>query len=202
MAKKKITPRVEKGLRTRQAIFDTAIDCFARKGYDRVTVEEICEKVGVTKGAFYNHFKSKDQIILEEFMRMDDHYQKVAQDISGLDSSIDKLRTFHHEAIKLMSDLGVTMMRVVYHSQIASSMKKPYLTDEKRFLYGITNQLVREGQEKGEIRADLDSEELTVMLINCFRGQIYRWCLTNGSFDLVATCEKLFDLMVESLAVR
>jgi len=199
MAKKKITPRVEKGMQTRQAIFDTAIALFAKKGYDKVTIDDICAKVGVTKGAFYNHFKSKDQLILEEFMRMDEHYVKVAQDISGLESSAEKLRVFNREAIKLMSDLGVTMLKVVYHSQIAPNMRRPYLTDSKRFLYKITNELIREGQGKGEIRTDLASEEMTTMLINCFRGQIYYWCLTNGSFDLVATCERLFDLLMESL---
>ena len=202
MAKKKITPRVEKGLQTRQAIFDTAIALFAKKGYGKVTIDDICEKVGVTKGAFYNHFNSKDQIILEEFMRMDEHYIKVARDISGLESSTEKLRLFNREAIKLMADLGVTMMKVVYHSQIAPNMRRPYLTDNKRFLYKITNELIKEGQDKGEIRKDLASEEMAAMLINCFRGQIYHWCLTNGAFDLVGTCERLFDLLMDSLVVE
>lgn len=202
MVKKKVTPRIEKGMQTRQAIFDTAIALFAKKGYDKVTIDDICEKVGVTKGAFYNHFKSKDQIILEEFMRMDEHYVKVAQDIADMESSAEKLRVFNREAIKLMSDLGVTMMKVVYHSQIAPNMRRPYLTDGRRFLYKITNELIKEGQEKGEIRDDIASEEMAVMLINCFRGQIYHWCLASGSFDLVGTCERLFDLMLESLTPR
>jgi TetR/AcrR family transcriptional regulator, cholesterol catabolism regulator len=199
MARKKITPRIEKGQQTRQAIFDTAISLFAKRGYDKVTIDDICEKVGVTKGAFYNHFKSKDQIILEEFMRMDEHYIKVAQDISGLESSTEKLRVFNHEAVKLMADLGVTIMKVVYHSQVAPNMRKPYLMDGRRYLYKITDELIREAQESGEIRADLASEEMAVMLINCFRGQIYHWCLTNGSFDLVGTCDRLFDLLLISL---
>jgi TetR/AcrR family transcriptional regulator, cholesterol catabolism regulator len=201
MVKKKITPRIEKGMQTRQAIFDTAIALFARRGYDKVTIDDICEKVGVTKGAFYNHFKSKDQIILEEFMRMDEHYVKVARDIADLESSAEKLRVFHGEAIRLMASLGVTMMKVVYHSQIAPNMRRAYLTDSKRFLYRITNELIKEGQEKGEIRGDIASEEMAVMLINCFRGQIYHWCLANGSFDLVGTCERLFDLLMDSLAL-
>ncbi len=202
MAKKKITPRIEKGMQTRREIFDTAIALFAKRGYDKVTIDDICEKVGVTKGAFYNHFKSKDQIILEEFMRMDEHYAKVAQEISGMQSSREKLRAFNREAIKLMSDLGVTMMKVVYHSQVAPNMRRPYLMDGRRSLYRITNELVREGQENGEIRDDLASEDIAIMFINCFRGQIYHWCLTNGTFDLVATCERLFDLIVESLVPR
>jgi len=202
MARKRVTPRVERGMQTRQAIFDTAMALFAKRGYDKVTVDDICDKVGVTKGAFYNHFKSKDQIILEEFMRMDEHYVKVAKDISSMESSVEKLRVFNREAIRLMSDLGATMMKVVYHSQIAPNMRRPYLMDSRRFLYKITNELFKEAQERGEVRSDFESEELAVMLINCFRGQIYHWCLSNGSFDLVATCEKLTDLLFESLVSK
>ena len=202
MAKKRTAPRTEKGINTRQAIFDTAIALFAKRGYDKVTIDDICDKVGVTKGAFYNYFESKDQIILEEFMRMDDHYVKVAHDIADLKSSAEKLRVFNREAVKLMADLGVTMMKVVYHSQIAPNMRRPYLMDGRRSLYKITNELIKEGQEKGEIRDDIASEEMAVMLINCFRGQIYHCCLANGSFDLVGTCDTLFDLIMDRLTPR
>ncbi|MBC7231034.1 MAG: TetR/AcrR family transcriptional regulator [Actinobacteria bacterium] len=202
MAKRKETPRTEKGQQTRQAIFDTAIDLFAKKGYDKVTVDDICTRVGVTKGAFYNHFRSKDQIILEEFMRMDEHYVRVAEEISALPTSLEKLRAFNHAAITLMSDIGVRLMKVLYHSQIAPHMNRPYLADSRRYLYRITNQLIREGQERGEIRDDIPSEEMASMFIDCFRGQIYHWCLANGSFDLVGTCDLLMQLLLDSLKPR
>ncbi|NPV58128.1 MAG: TetR/AcrR family transcriptional regulator [Actinobacteria bacterium] len=202
MAKRKESPRTLKGRQTRQAIFDTAVDLFARKGYDKVTVDEICSKVGVTKGAFYNHFRSKDQIILEEFMRMDEHYVRVAGEISSLPNSLEKLKAFNHAAIDLMAEIGVRLMKVLYHSQIAPHMNKPYLADERRYLYKITNELIREGQERGEIRDDIPSEEMASMFIDCFRGQIYHWCLANGSFDLVGTCDRLMDLLLDSLQPR
>jgi len=202
MAKRKESSRTAKGQQTRQAIFDTAVDLFAKKGYDKVTVDDICARVGVTKGAFYNHFRSKDQIILEEFMRMDEHYVRVAEEIDALPTSLEKLKAFNHAAITLMADIGVRLMKVLYHSQIAPHMRKPYLADEKRYLYRITNELIKEGQEKGEIRGDLASEEMASMFIDCFRGQIYHWCLANGSFDLVGTCDRLMDLLLDSLKPR
>lgn len=199
MARKRITPRVERGMKTRQEIFDTAIALFARRGYEKVTIEEICGKVGVTKGAFYNHFKSKDQIIMEEFMNMDEHYERIAEMIAGLESSVDKLRIFVAEAIKHMSDLGVAQLKVVYQTQIAPNTRHAYLASPKRSLYKITNALIKEAQSKGEIREDMESEELALILINCFRGQLYHWCLKNGSFDLIDSCEKLNRLILDSL---
>jgi hypothetical protein len=100
-----------------------------------------------------------------------------------------------------MSDLGVAQLKVVYQTQIAPNTRSPYLASPKRSLYKITNALIMEAQEKGEIRKDMKSEELALILINCFRGQLYHWCLKNGSFDLIASCQKLNRLIIDSLTV-
>jgi AcrR family transcriptional regulator len=189
--------RVLKGLETKRKLVQTAIELFARDGFDKVTVDDICRKVGVTKGAFYNHFKSKDEVILEEFKVMDDHYLQVERRLASLDDPLEKLRVFHLEAIKLMADMGVTLMKVVYHSQIAPHMRQPYLDNRDRALYRITHDIVREGQEKGFIPPQYPPEYLASILINAFRGQIYHWCLSNGGFDLVKQCSDMAELLIE-----
>jgi AcrR family transcriptional regulator len=50
---------------TRSAILDAATRLFARDGYDTTGVAEICETAGVSKGAFYYHFESKEAVFLE-----------------------------------------------------------------------------------------------------------------------------------------
>jgi AcrR family transcriptional regulator len=52
------------GPETTSRILQAAIDCFAREGYDGTGVAEICESAGVSKGAFYHHFPSKQSIFL------------------------------------------------------------------------------------------------------------------------------------------
>jgi AcrR family transcriptional regulator len=48
---------------TRQRILDTALDLFIERGYDKTSLREIAERVGVTKAALYYHFSSKEEII-------------------------------------------------------------------------------------------------------------------------------------------
>jgi AcrR family transcriptional regulator len=50
--------------KTRGRILKAAEECFARDGYDATGVAEICERAGVTKGAFYHHFPSKQALFL------------------------------------------------------------------------------------------------------------------------------------------
>jgi AcrR family transcriptional regulator len=49
---------------TRGAILDAAALCFAEKGYAETGVAEICDRAGVSKGAFYYHFESKQKVFL------------------------------------------------------------------------------------------------------------------------------------------
>jgi AcrR family transcriptional regulator len=55
----------EKG--TKERIFDAAIDLFAEKGYDGVSIRDIGRAVGITEGAVYKHYASKDEILESVF---------------------------------------------------------------------------------------------------------------------------------------
>ncbi len=55
---------------TRARILDVAARAFARNGYDATGVAEICRQAGVSKGAFYYHFASKQAL----FMALLDHW--------------------------------------------------------------------------------------------------------------------------------
>lgn len=47
---------------TRQKIIESAIGLFSTKGFDQVTIDQLMEDVGLTRGAFYSHFTSKQEI--------------------------------------------------------------------------------------------------------------------------------------------
>jgi AcrR family transcriptional regulator len=49
---------------TRSRILEAALGCFAERGYDATSVAEICQRAGVSKGAFYHHFASKQALFV------------------------------------------------------------------------------------------------------------------------------------------
>jgi len=61
----------EKG--TKERIFDAAVDLFAERGYDGVSIRDIGRAVGITEGAVYKHYKSKDEIIESIFAYVQGH---------------------------------------------------------------------------------------------------------------------------------
>lgn len=54
-----------RGEETRERILAAAEECFARQGYEATGVAEICQKAGVSKGAFFHHFPTKQEVFLE-----------------------------------------------------------------------------------------------------------------------------------------
>ncbi len=66
-------------------ILKAATDCFEKKGYENTLVEDICRKAGITKGGFYHHFKSKQDLFLR---LLNDWIKKISTqiDISEFES--------------------------------------------------------------------------------------------------------------------
>ena len=57
--------QVLRGQTTKSSILKAAATCFAEKGYDKTDVDEICRKANLTKGAFYHHFSSKQELFIK-----------------------------------------------------------------------------------------------------------------------------------------
>lgn len=67
---------------TRAQLLEAAEACFSESGYDGAGVSEICRRAGVSKGAFYHHFSTKQAIFLELLSRW----------LEGLDTQIARAR--------------------------------------------------------------------------------------------------------------
>ncbi len=77
---------------TRNSILNAATHCFALKGYDGTGVALICEEAGVSKGAFYYHFQSKEAVFLELInnwlSEMEKSLENIAMDASPVPETL------------------------------------------------------------------------------------------------------------------
>ena len=95
-------PVTPKGHATRASILQTAAEVFAERGYADTTLSELIARSGLTKGAFYFHFASKEQLafaVLEEKQRQ--WLEFVSQRVLDKPRAIDQLRALGPALIKL-----------------------------------------------------------------------------------------------------
>jgi AcrR family transcriptional regulator len=199
MAEARMTRRAQSAIETRNIIFETAVELFSERGYDRVTVDDICDKAGVSKGTFYNHFKSKDQVIVEEFLKVDDFYLEILSRLKNKKSYIDKMVAFITQTLKYIDGMGVDTIKVSYQSQIGPGRASSPVASRQRALYQVVEQLVKEAQENGEARTDMSAASITNTLIRFVRGVIYDWCLQNGEFDLEKAGKDYIAVVMDGL---
>ncbi|MFE6101361.1 TetR/AcrR family transcriptional regulator [Streptomyces laurentii] len=62
--------------RTRAALLRAALETFAEHGFHAVSIEQICERAGFTRGAYYSNFASKEELFLALF---DEHGERVVR---------------------------------------------------------------------------------------------------------------------------
>lgn len=200
MRKRSLTNRDKQAIATHKKIYDTALKLFYKKGYDKVTVDDICEAAGVSKGAFYDHFKSKDQVIIDLFLMADRIYDDYAtKELGRQKSMMDRMLLVGRRAVKYSNDMGIDIIQVSYRAQINQHKKSASIASEKRALFLILHRLVEEGQTRGEIRTDMSVDDITRVMVRCVRGVIYDWCLVNGRFNLIKEADKAIAVLMKGL---
>lgn len=143
---------------TEERILEAAQRLFLEKGYDRTTIQDIVNELGgLTKGAVYHHFKSKEEIldkVGDQLFFQNNPFEAVKQrkDLNGL----EKLR----EAVRLnQSDTSRTQLTI----QMLPLRKNPHLLVEmidsnRRVLTPYVLELLEEGNRDGSLHTEYPKE--------------------------------------------
>jgi AcrR family transcriptional regulator len=123
-----VSRREEHALATRQALVDVAEDAFAENGYAGVSIDEICRRARVTKGALYHHFADKRDLFRAVYAQMEsgavaDVVARLAREpdiwdrcVAGIDEVLDHVLDPRRQQILLidgMSVLGAAEVRAM-----------------------------------------------------------------------------------------
>jgi hypothetical protein len=195
--------RVLKGLKTKKRIIDCARALFHEKGYNSVSVDDIVLSANSSKGSFYTHFKSKEELIFHMVPLADEAYQNFLSSNIEYISTIEKISSFIRYVFHNMSDkIGLDFMSAIYSSQIKDTNSESFLTSSQRSYYDVFAIIIKEGIEKNELKAQISPEHTVNIFTTCIRGAIYDWCLNKGSFNLVDYGMEIMNIMIENIRVE
>ncbi|MEU5660305.1 TetR family transcriptional regulator [Streptomyces sp. NPDC047737] len=105
------TPQQRRG-NTRQRIQDVALDLFAEQGYEKTSLREIAERLGVTKAALYYHFKTKEDILTSIFEDLNRPIEELLEWGKGQPRTLETKKQIlirYSEALKAATPLFVFM---------------------------------------------------------------------------------------------
>jgi len=198
--KKHLTKRSLNAIETKNNIFNTALILFSQYGFDKVTVEDITKYASVSKGTFYNHFESKESVLVEQFQKIDHHYDQVFKMVSPEESAGNRLLILVGAMADYCANVcGLAPLKVVYASQISPGASMKILNNPKRRIYDLMSDIVNRGKASGEFHIDIEEGELVELLVRSCRSLIYDWCLYNGELDLEEEGQRYFKTILSLL---
>jgi len=187
------TSRKEQAEETRNRIYACAIELMEHKGFGNFTIEDLSKKAGVSVGAFYHYFDSKNDILAEIFYRADKYFSTHVVHSLSKSSIPEQIVEYFDYYAKFNVASGVETTKQLFNPKIK------FFIEEGRPMLEILENLIRKGQEKKEIRADTDAKELVSYLIVMARGIVFEWSLYDGNYDLEAKMNKYMESLVSTI---
>ena len=160
----------------RHQILDAAVACFARQGFHRATMHDIVREAGLSPGAIYGYFASKDAII--DAIGADRHALETAL-IAAAGEAGDLphvLRRLAREFFAILRDPGERQRRRVAVQIWAEALRNPRLLRQVRG--GVDRpramlaELIRRGQADGSGAAGVSPDAAARVMIALFQGFI------------------------------
>jgi TetR/AcrR family fatty acid metabolism transcriptional regulator len=198
MKKENLTSRDLQAMETRRKIFNTAAQLITEKGFDNVTVEEICKKSGVAKGLFYHYFNSKADIVIETYMDVDN---KFSAEVMALPATTPYDRVIYAVSFqaRYAKAKGLEFVKQIYKHQLDTGTS--FFISEDRAFFRLIRDAIREGQQKNQLRSDFSAEVLTRLALSISRGITYDWCLHDGDYDIEEVMRRSFLMLLPSFEV-
>ena len=144
---------MNKGSRTKEMILNTAFRLFARKGYATVTMKDICETTGLSRGGLYRHFSSTKEIFIE-ILNRDLEVNSAAVE-TALQSNVSAMRIFQHylnQEKKAVFSRDKGFYFAVHEFAFLEPDQRKYFNQRVEKSGEILSKIFRHGQDRGEFR--------------------------------------------------
>lgn len=172
---------------------------FADRGYDRTSVQEIVEAAGVTKGALYHYFGSKDDLLHEIYARL----LRLQQE--HLDAVADAAGPVQERLRRAAADVVVTTIDNLDDAAIffrsmhqLSPDKQKQVRAERRRYHERFRALVEEGQQSGVFSTATPAD----LIVDYHFGSVHHlssWYRPDGALTPQQVADHLADLLLRAL---
>ena len=204
MREKKLDKRKAQGAETKKKLYEIAERLFTECNFSDVSVEDITDEAGITKGAFYVHFESKDALIAiliaDHASRADADYKTFLESLpDDMPASEILLALTQKIAETLLNIIGYENMKKVYQMLLVGTVDTEAVKDYSRELYTLFHRVLEKGIRRGELISSLPLEELSRHFVMAIRGVSYEWCVRYPDFDLKEQAMAHIHLLTEGI---
>ncbi|MFZ5879808.1 MAG: TetR/AcrR family transcriptional regulator [Chloroflexota bacterium] len=184
---------------TRTQLMNSAIKLFSTQGFKSASVDDICKDAGVSKGAFYHHFESKQALflaLLDGWLHTIDSAIEAAREKSAPETFLQITQAFpyifesagDHLPMFLEFWLQASRDETIWQASVA-----PYRRYHREF-----TQLIKKGVDEGSF-VEVDPELTARMIVSMAMGLLLQSLLDPEGAKWESTAREITDMMLNTL---
>ncbi len=192
-------------METKEKLIGAAVQCFLENGYELTSITKITDICNITKGAFYHHFKSKEEIFISVlnslFYEIDKWIREKIYTSSGIKDMLERILDYSDYFSSSHYIKGISSH---HYSIIFDAIKR--FPKEKEKISGIYTscmalfeQRVSDAQTNGEIKKNIDPHSFAVHLFSLAEGLLFVSVLMGNQDELPENGRKIAEDLWEMI---
>lgn len=197
-----LSRRERKKTETRRKILDQAITLFRRDGIDAVTMETIAAAADVAKGTLYNYFPEKEALLAAWMQALvGEAQQEITRTVAARRTVRTRLMALLQKFEELLRDHR-PLVRAYVFFRFSSPDRLCGDVSLRSGVNSVVEEILLAGQEKGEIRRDIDVVQLAVYFESLLFTTLLAWLGCAESLDLDSEFARMTSVFIDGAAHR
>lgn len=198
----------EEAAATRRQLMEAALRVFSQNGYAATTLDDIAREAGVTRGAIYWHFSNKADLYNTLVSEVSSRASPVidhALDEGG--TVLDVLRRMFVRILSYMEEdeefravQELVLFKTAVTPEMEEGMRKKVAGTKQ--MIEVFSQMMKEGIDAGEIRADLNPRDGALAMLAFQNGLSTLWLLDPTLFSIRDRAEAMADIFINGIAAH
>ena len=156
--------------------------------------------------AYWKHRRLRDRredALLETLsILFDEKYQELEPRLDGDMDALAVLVYLNRELFTMIDQrIPMELLARLLSSQLVTRGDK-HLLDKSRTYFKLLGRIIRRGQDRGELRADLTVNEMVKGYAMFERALMYDWCLSDGDYSLSRYAAQVMPMFLEGYRQR
>lgn len=199
-----MAPRIVDRKARRETLVEAAVKVFSARGFQGTAMEDVAAAAGVGKGTLYHYFQNKEDL----FYACSEWYQQLSLNEAMAAMATDqdaeqRLRTLARVAVaSAQKYIEFFPMTLEVWAAASSGAARERFSRSLESIYAAFRQaieaILRQGQQEGTFRADLDVPGIAVILTGAADGALLQYWF-NQNMDIQGYLENFIDLLIRGM---
>ncbi len=184
----------------KQQIIQAATEVFGNSNFQNAAISEIAQKANVAEGTLYQYFKNKEDLFFSiPAEKTDEFCDEFDLHLQGINDTFGKIRKLIWYYLYFFKTNPGYARSLMLEMRVSKSFIRSKTYDRIKVFTDKVLEIIKEGQEEGRIRKDVDIYIIRELLLGFLEHRVTWWLLKEEKYDLVEHYDEIFELVFNGI---